>query len=115
MRVRQGGLLLVFFLSLASAGPQLLAASTPPSQVCLPEDNQTCLLLSPPAAQELLAANNSYGDDIQLNIERFPAEEINDVLRSLRITATGASSGQVIANFSFQNPVELQLGSWTLF
>ncbi len=92
--------------------PALVQAD--PSRICLPEDTQTCLILSPEAVQELSRVNNSYGEDVQIHMVRKTSEEVDRTLRSLRITAT-LGSGQEIPDFFFKNPVELYVGHWTLF
>src|SRR5689334_8201509 len=110
MQFRCNAFLVVF--ALFPVSPGLLCAATP---ICLPDDTQTCLFLSSEATQELLPANNSYRDTIQLRLERIAVEEVGRVLRSIRITASKASNNQPIAFFSLKNPVQLQLGRWTLF
>ena len=114
MRLRPIELLTPAFLFLAWPGIPLVASADSPTAVCLPDDNQTCLRLSPAAALELLAPNNPYHADVQLTLARLPGEEVGRVLRALRVNATLAN-GASVADFAFQNPVELQLGAWSLF
>jgi len=93
----------------------LYAEFLPPTQICAPDDNQTCLILSLEAAQELIKGNNPYDDDILVRLTRTAGDEVNATLRSVRITAIRASNGREISPFAFQHPVRLQLGHWFLF
>jgi len=92
-----------------------LADVFPPTQVCAAEDSQTCLILSPEVSQELIKGNNLYGDDILIRVSLVAKDQKETTLRSLRMTALRASSGQEITPFSFQHTVRLQLGHWFLF
>ena len=118
MRSKRGAFLKTCWASwFLLLGPFFIAAADtfPPTQVCAPDDNQTCLLLSPEAAQELVRGNNAYNDDVYLRLSRIPGDETGSTLRSIRITATLAASGESIPSFAFQHLVQLQLGHWYLF
>ena len=109
---RNLSLVLFTFLAALLLNTPARADST---SICLPEDNQTCLVLTAEAIQELQKATNSYGDDVHISIRRIASQEVGHILRSIEIQATQGSSGQNIPDFSFKNPVTLRFGHWCLF
>jgi hypothetical protein len=75
------------------------------------DDVATRVVMPHDAARYLLAANNPYGQDLQVVITHQPQDETNVTLRSYRAVAVIASTGETLTQFSFpQNNIAIQLG-----
>jgi hypothetical protein len=88
--------------NLDSAGNRYaLAADDVNTRVVMPHD----------AAQYLLAANNAYGQDLEIVLTHQPQDEVNVTLRSYKVYAQIPSSGQILNPFAFpQNNISVELG-----
>lgn len=84
------------------------------TRVCLPEDDQTCVVLSAQALSEI-QQNPEYAGDIQIELHRTTGQEVQQTLRALQLKAYRRSDHQEIPHFAFHQPVTLHLGAWYLF
>lgn len=94
-----------------SALSDYLDSSNAQNRIAVASDDVTTRVVMPrDAALYLLAANNPYGEDLQLVLTHRPADEVNVTLRSYAITVVRAN-GVAIPNFSFPlNNIDVQLG-----
>jgi hypothetical protein len=75
------------------------------------DDPSTRLIIPSAAARYLLAAHNAYGEDLDVQIDHQPQEELNLTLRSYKITARKVRSHELVSGFSFpQNILSVELG-----
>ncbi len=75
------------------------------------DDSTTRVVIPHQASLALLAANNAYNEDLQIVLTHLPGDESNVTLRSYRITAQIASTGQILTQFTFpENNISVQLG-----
>jgi hypothetical protein len=96
----------------ASQLSDYLDSSTEANRYILAADDPATRLIVPSAAAKyLLAANNAFGEDLDVVIDHQPQDETNLTLRSYKITARKVRSGDLVQGFSFpQNILSVELG-----
>ena len=76
------------------------------------DDSTTRVVIPHDVAIELLAENNTYGQDLEVRFTRRSQDEVNTTLRSYHIGAYRAVAGDEIPYFSFSQPIiSIQLGT----
>ncbi len=73
------------------------------------DDVNTRLVVPGSLADGLRSESNTYGDDIQIVLRRRSDQEDQTTLKAYDYEAQLASSGQVLPNFNFSQPVNLQV------
>lgn len=75
------------------------------------DDIATRVIMPNSAASALLAANNPYGEDLDIVITHQPQDEVNVTLRSYKVQARITATNQLLTQFTFpQNNISIELG-----
>jgi len=76
-----------------------------------PDDPATMVIIPSSLQNELRREHNSYGEDIELALERRPADEVDITLRSYRILARLVVSREEVPRFAFsRSEIQVNLG-----